>query len=76
MILYTLPGCEKCKKVKEYLTEKEIPFSEINILTNKEVIKTIQQNMEEVYAPILYYKNQYYDGCEVFRWRFLNEIND
>jgi len=28
--LFTFPNCDKCKKVKEYLKSKEIPYEEIN----------------------------------------------
>lgn len=50
--LYTLPNCEKCAEIKEFLKRKEIEYEEINIASGNgrtkfnEVYKKIRERIK------------------------------
>ena len=40
--VYTKPNCVQCKMVKKYLNNKNIPFVEINIENNEDIINFLK----------------------------------
>ena len=40
--IYTKPNCVQCKMVKKYLNNKNIPFVEINIENNEDIINFLK----------------------------------
>lgn len=40
--VYTKPNCDQCKMVKKYLNNKNIPFVEINIENNEDIINFLK----------------------------------
>ena len=50
IIIYTIPNCPHCEKVKNFLKERDILFEEIDVLKNKTfaremIIKSGQKNV-------------------------------
>ena len=40
--IYTKPNCVQCKMVKKYLNNKNIPFVEINMENNEDIINFLK----------------------------------
>ncbi len=72
--LFTLPNCEKCIQVKDYLKDKNLVYREINAgigegrtyfkdfyLKHRE---SIEREGEGVVFPILLYKDEIFQGLE------------
>ena len=52
--VYTKPNCDQCKMVKKYLNNKNIPFVEINIENNEDIINFLKgQGISS--APAIFY---------------------
>ena len=52
--VYTKPNCVQCKMVKKYLNNKNIPFVEINIENNEDIINFLKgQGISS--APAIFY---------------------
>lgn len=52
--IYTKPNCVQCKMVKKYLNNKNIPFVEINIENNEDIINFLKgQGISS--APAIFY---------------------
>ena len=52
--IYTKPGCVQCRMVKKYLNNKEIPFVEINIENDENIIEFLKgQGISS--APAIFY---------------------
>ena len=39
--VYSKPNCMQCKYVKEYLSDKEIPFESIDVIEDKEALQRL-----------------------------------
>ncbi|MCF0116387.1 MAG: transcriptional regulator Spx [Erysipelotrichaceae bacterium] len=46
IIVYTSPGCASCRKVKQWLKDKELPFIEKNIFTTLLDVKEIKHLLQ------------------------------
>lgn len=66
MILYTTPGCLRCYQVLLYLKEKKIHYTEVNLLSSPEAAKKMQEQLGEVYAPVLWHNGQFFDAETYF----------
>lgn len=52
--VYTKPNCVQCRMVKKYLNNKEIPFVEINIENDENIIEFLKgQGISS--APAIFY---------------------
>lgn len=52
--IYTKPNCVQCRMVKKYLNNKEIPFVEIDIENNEDIINFLKgQGISS--APAIFY---------------------
>lgn len=52
--IYTKPGCIQCEMVKKYLNNKKIPFVEINIENDENIIEFLKgQGISS--APAIFY---------------------
>lgn len=52
--VYTKPNCVQCRMVKRYLDNKKIPFIEINIENDEDVINFLKgQGISS--APVIFY---------------------
>lgn len=52
--VYTRPNCAQCRMVKKYLKNKKIPFVEINIKNNEDIMNFLKgQGIPD--APAIFY---------------------
>ena len=52
--VYTKPNCVQCRMVKKYLNNKEIPFVEINIKNDENIVEFLKgQGISS--APAIFY---------------------
>lgn len=51
--VYTISGCNWCKALKEYLEEKEIPFTEINVSEKKWMLKEMVEKTGQKRVPVV-----------------------
>lgn len=52
--VYTKPNCDQCRVVKKYLKNKKIPFVEINIKNNEDIMNFLKgQGIPD--APAIFY---------------------
>jgi glutaredoxin len=56
-LLYTIVGCSKCHRVKEYLEMSHLSFEEVNITENPDRAEEVIQLLGEFYVPVLLYKD-------------------
>jgi glutaredoxin 3 len=56
--LYTIDGCHRCIKVKQFLESKNITYDEINIIHHSEHIKELLDRAGEVVTPTLIIKEK------------------
>jgi glutaredoxin 3 len=56
--LYTIDGCHRCIKVKQYLESKNITYDEINIIHHSERVKELLDRAGEVVTPTLITKEK------------------
>lgn len=75
--IFTLAGCDKCEKVKEYLEEKQMSYEEINMgfgegkkiwqefyLKNREMINKKRTSDGTVSLPIISCDEKIFQGLE------------
>lgn len=62
MILYTTPGCPKCHDVRLYLQNQSMEYTEVNLLQDPKAAQQMEQELGEVYAPVLWKNEQFIDG--------------
>ncbi|MDO8619732.1 MAG: glutaredoxin domain-containing protein [bacterium] len=53
LILYTKVGCGWCVRVRDFLTEKKVPFEEREVLTNKAFFDELLAKSEQTKTPTL-----------------------
>lgn len=58
--LYTIKGCSKCSRMREYLLEHNIPFEEVDIIDQPKRSQEILQIYGQVFVPFLNYQGQPY----------------
>ena len=64
-ILYTIDGCIKCHRAKKYLTKKDIPFIEKNLLLDKEAASQLKELLGEIVAPVFVSGGSIIIGSEI-----------
>ena len=53
VVLYSIPGCEPCDAARNYLKNREIPFTEKNVHNNIELQKEMKEAVGELTVPTL-----------------------
>lgn len=51
--IYTTPTCPWCKKTKEWMKEKKIPFTEYNVVTDEKARKRMIEKSGQMGVPVL-----------------------
>lgn len=51
--VYTTPTCVFCKAVKEYLHDKKKEFKEVDLTTDPEGAKWVQENTGQMAVPVV-----------------------
>ncbi len=53
VVVYSTPTCPFCKRTKDYLSQKEIPYDDINVATDKEKAKEMIQISGQMGVPVI-----------------------
>ncbi|MFC1951513.1 glutaredoxin family protein [Chloroflexota bacterium] len=53
VVIYSTPTCPYCKRAKDYLTQKGIPYTDINVATDKEKTKEMIQKSGQMGVPVI-----------------------
>lgn len=61
--IYSLPTCPNCKKTKEYLTEKGIPYVDYDVSPkNAENSKALFQKTKQMGVPVIFVDDEFIVG--------------
>lgn len=53
IVLYTVSWCSYCKAAKEYLTERKIPFTDVNVEENESALELITEKYQATSVPLI-----------------------
>jgi glutaredoxin-like YruB-family protein len=53
VIVYSTPTCPYCKKAKEYFTEKNVEFEDIDVSENEDRQKEMVDKSEQMAVPVI-----------------------
>lgn len=51
--VYSTPTCPYCRQAKEYLTQKGVAFSDLNVATDSEARNTMVQKSGQLGVPVI-----------------------
>ena len=51
--IYSTPTCPWCKKVKEYLKEKKVKFTDVNVADNEKAREEMIDKSDQMGVPVL-----------------------
>jgi len=53
VVIYSLPTCPNCKRAKEYLSQKGIPYIDYDVAKDKERTKEMMQKSGQLGVPVI-----------------------
>ena len=53
VVIYSTPTCPYCKRAKEYLTRREIPFREYNVAADRKAAKEMVKKSGQLGVPVI-----------------------
>jgi glutaredoxin-like YruB-family protein len=53
IVLYTTSWCPHCKEAKEYLTERKIPFTNVDVEENESALELITEKYQARSVPVI-----------------------
>ncbi len=53
VVIYSTPTCPWCKRAKEYLSQKGIPYTEHNVAENKDAAKEMISKSGQMSVPVI-----------------------
>ena len=53
VIIYSTPTCPYCKRAKDYLSQKGIPFVDRNVAQDKDAAKEMMQKSGQMGVPVI-----------------------
>ncbi len=53
VVIYSTPACPYCKRAKDYLSQKGIPYTDINVAQDKEKVKEMIQKSGQMGVPVI-----------------------
>jgi len=53
VVIYSTPTCPYCKRVKDYLSRKGIPYTDINVAEDREKAKEMIQKSGQMGVPVI-----------------------
>lgn len=53
VVIYSTPTCPYCKRAKDYLSRKGIPFVDRNVAQDRGVAKEMIQKSEQMGVPVI-----------------------
>ena len=57
VIVYSTPTCPYCKRVKDYLTQKGVSFSDYNVAEDREKAKEMIDKSKQMGVPVIVIDN-------------------
>lgn len=57
VIVYSTPTCPYCKRVKDYLTQKGVSFSDYNVAEDREKAKEMIGKSKQMGVPVIVVDN-------------------
>ena len=53
VIVYSTPTCPYCKRVKDYLTQKKVAFTDYNVAEDREKAKEMIEKTKQMGVPVI-----------------------
>lgn len=53
VVIYSTPTCPYCKRAKDYLSRKGIPYTDINVAEDREKAKEMIQKSGQMGGPVI-----------------------
>ena len=53
VVVYSTPTCPYCKRAKDYLSRKGIPYTNINVAQDREKAKEMIQKSGQMAVPVI-----------------------
>ncbi len=53
VVIYSTPTCPYCKRAKDYLSRKGIPYTDINVAQDREKAKEMIQKSGQMGVPVI-----------------------
>ncbi|MBS4032372.1 MAG: glutaredoxin family protein [Clostridiales bacterium] len=53
LLIYTKTGCPHCKAAMEHYTKEGIPFTEVNVSTDKDGHNTVTETFKATKVPVI-----------------------
>ena len=53
VVIYSTPTCPYCKRAKDYLSRKEIPYADINLAQDREKAKEMIDKSGQMGVPVI-----------------------
>ena len=53
VVIYSTPTCPYCKRAKDYLSQKGIPYTDYNVAADKDKTKEMIQKSEQMGVPVI-----------------------
>ena len=53
VVIYSTPTCPDCKRAKDYLSRKGIPYTDINVAEDREKAKEMIQKSGQMGVPVI-----------------------
>jgi len=53
VVIYSTPTCPYCKRAKDYLSRKEIPYIDINVAQDREKAKEMIDKSGQMGVPVI-----------------------
>ena len=63
MTLYAMPGCLRCHRVRDFLRENDVSFTEINVLTHPRALLKLLGSFRRVF-PVVVVNEVVFRGAE------------
>jgi len=58
VVVYSTPTCPYCKRAKDYLSRKEIPYVDYNVAQDREKAKEMIQKSGQMAVPVITIDNE------------------
>jgi glutaredoxin-like YruB-family protein len=60
--VYSTPTCPYCKRAKDHLSRKGIPFIDVNVAVDREKMKEMIQKSGQMGVPVIEINNEFVVG--------------
>ena len=64
VVIYTTPNCPWCHRAKEYLSQKGIPYTDIDVSTDIDKAKEMVQKSGQMAVPVIIIDDQIMVGFD------------